>query len=315
MADFGSRNMGFFGGGSSGGSGTVTSVATTSPLTGGTITTSGTLGINQSSGSVDGYLSSTDWTTFNDKQTALVNPIVGVGVPNNLTYFDNSNSISSLNTVTYPSLTEISYVKGVTSAIQTQINNKPSNTEVVSGYQGLGSSVKAVPIGLNLLLNFATATQMVTGRFLLTPIYLSTTSTITGVRWFQAIIGNYTANNYNGVGLYSVSGGVATLIASSTNDGTIWQTFATGTWGNKAFSSPITNLVAGTYYIGALYNNSAQLTAPSLQTITSSSIIFQVFDFTAGKLNVTLASQLTLPSPLTLSTTTGAIATNWLSLY
>jgi hypothetical protein len=186
---------------------------------------------------------------------------------------------------------------------------------VVSGYQGLGSTVKAVPIGLNLLLNFATATQLVIGRFILTPIYLSATSTITGVKWYQALIGSYTANNYNGVGLYSVSGGTITLIASSTNDGTIWQTFATGTWGNKAFSSPITNLVAGTYYIGALYNYSAQTTAPQLQTITSSSLLVQVFDFTAGRLNVTLASQNTLPSPLALNTTTNAVATHWLSLY
>jgi len=48
-------------------SGTVTSVATTGPITGGTITTSGTIGINQANSTTDGYLSSTDWNTFNDK--------------------------------------------------------------------------------------------------------------------------------------------------------------------------------------------------------------------------------------------------------
>jgi len=50
-----------------GGGGTVTSIATSSPLTGGTITTSGTIGITQSGASQDGYLSSTDWNTFNGK--------------------------------------------------------------------------------------------------------------------------------------------------------------------------------------------------------------------------------------------------------
>ena len=50
------------------GSGTVTSIATTAPITGGTITTTGTIGITQSSTSTDGYLSSTDWNTFNNKQ-------------------------------------------------------------------------------------------------------------------------------------------------------------------------------------------------------------------------------------------------------
>ncbi len=51
--------------------GTVTSVATTGPLTGGTITGSGTIGITQATTSTDGYLSSTDWNTFNSKQAAL----------------------------------------------------------------------------------------------------------------------------------------------------------------------------------------------------------------------------------------------------
>ena len=58
-------------GGGGGGSGTVTSVATTAPITGGTITTSGTIGITQASGSTDGYLSSANWNTFNNKQNAI----------------------------------------------------------------------------------------------------------------------------------------------------------------------------------------------------------------------------------------------------
>jgi hypothetical protein len=51
--------------------GTVTSISTTAPITGGTITATGTIGITQSSGGADGYLSSADWTTFNSKEPAL----------------------------------------------------------------------------------------------------------------------------------------------------------------------------------------------------------------------------------------------------
>lgn len=51
--------------------GTVTSITFTGPLTGGTITGSGTVGITQASGAANGYLSSTDWTTFNNKQNAI----------------------------------------------------------------------------------------------------------------------------------------------------------------------------------------------------------------------------------------------------
>lgn len=59
--------------------GTVTSIATTGPITGGTITSSGTIGITQATTSASGYLSSTDWNTFNGKQNALTNPVTGTG--------------------------------------------------------------------------------------------------------------------------------------------------------------------------------------------------------------------------------------------
>jgi hypothetical protein len=42
--------------------------------------------------------------------------------------FDGSKNIKSADTTTYPDLTELSYVKGVTSAIQTQLNAKASST-------------------------------------------------------------------------------------------------------------------------------------------------------------------------------------------
>jgi hypothetical protein len=61
--------------------GTVTSITFSGPLTGGTITGSGTVGILQASASQDGYLSSTDWSTFNSKQNAIsvTAPITLVG--------------------------------------------------------------------------------------------------------------------------------------------------------------------------------------------------------------------------------------------
>jgi hypothetical protein len=61
------------------GGGTVTAIATTSPITGGTITSAGTIGITQSSASTDGYLSSTDWNTFNNK-TSNIGTVTSVGL-------------------------------------------------------------------------------------------------------------------------------------------------------------------------------------------------------------------------------------------
>ena len=54
-----------------GGSGTVTSIAASSPLTGGTITSTGSIGILKANTSTDGYLAYTDWNTFNGKQANL----------------------------------------------------------------------------------------------------------------------------------------------------------------------------------------------------------------------------------------------------
>lgn len=50
--------------------------------------------------------------------------IDGSGTTNQISYWVDSDTLGALTTATYPSLTELSYVKGVTSAIQTQINAK-----------------------------------------------------------------------------------------------------------------------------------------------------------------------------------------------
>jgi len=49
-------------------SGTVESITFVAPLTGGTITGTGSVSLPQANSSTDGYLSSTDWTAFNAKQ-------------------------------------------------------------------------------------------------------------------------------------------------------------------------------------------------------------------------------------------------------
>ncbi len=50
--------------------GTVTSISTSAPITGGTITGSGTIGITQANSLANGYLSSADWNTFNNKRSS-----------------------------------------------------------------------------------------------------------------------------------------------------------------------------------------------------------------------------------------------------
>jgi hypothetical protein len=88
------------------GAGTVTSVGLSSATSGVTIgstpvTTSGTitLAIATASGSQNGLLSSTDWTTFNGKQNALTNPVTGTGTTNYVPKFTGSTTIGNSNLI------------------------------------------------------------------------------------------------------------------------------------------------------------------------------------------------------------------------
>jgi hypothetical protein len=55
----------------------------------------GVFTISQSSGSVNGFLSSTDWNTFNNKQDALINPTTGTGTANYLTKWTSANALGA----------------------------------------------------------------------------------------------------------------------------------------------------------------------------------------------------------------------------
>lgn len=57
--------------------------------------------------------------------------IDGSGTANELAYWTDADTLGTLPVATYPSLTELSYVKGVTSAIQTQLNAKAADSDVV----------------------------------------------------------------------------------------------------------------------------------------------------------------------------------------
>lgn len=77
---------------------------------------------------------------LNGKQATLTNPVTGTGTQNGIAYWASASTVGTLAVATYPSLTELSYVKGVTSGIQSQINGKqtsgtyltPTSTNIVT---------------------------------------------------------------------------------------------------------------------------------------------------------------------------------------
>ena len=92
---------------------------------------------------------------FGDNDTGYV---TGTGNPNEIAYFTGASSIGSLAVATYPSLTELSYLKGTTSSIQTQF------TGTVKTDQTVGQTIGATGARLTKLwATDITVTNAITG--------------------------------------------------------------------------------------------------------------------------------------------------------
>jgi hypothetical protein len=72
--------------------------------------------------------------------------IDGSGTANELAYWVDSDTLGTLAVATYPSLTELSYVKGLTSAVQTQLNAKSPSTSPTFATSITGSYLTASEI-------------------------------------------------------------------------------------------------------------------------------------------------------------------------
>lgn len=192
-----------------------------------------------------------------------------------------------------------------TGLLGTQDLTPYANNWLLEAYQDLGSAFKSYPLTIPQGITAITTNSGLTdgsARFVI--IYVPLGATITGVKWYQTTQGVYTADNYNGVGLYSYSSGSLTLVASSTDDGDIWKA-ASNTWATKAFSSTYV-ATAGIFVIGALYNSSAQTTAPAIgAAAAASNNAVMTNDFTnSAKISSSLGAQTTLPASTAMSSLT-----------
>jgi hypothetical protein len=111
--------------------GTVTSVTASSPLASSGGATPN-ITIQQASSSQNGFLSSTDWTTFNNKQNALTNPITGTGTTNYLPKFTGSTTIGNSTVTDNGSNVEIT-----TSDLNNLFVTNPTTTGATTG-SGIG---------------------------------------------------------------------------------------------------------------------------------------------------------------------------------
>jgi hypothetical protein len=181
--------------------------------------------------------------------------------------------------------------------------------------QGLGSLIKAQTFNA---LEATTATGLVDGTARFLPVYLAKGQTLTGVQYYQTVQGSYTADNNNQVALYTVNAatGVLTRVAVSNNDGTnIWKQAVNVTY-KVPFSSTYV-ATAGVYYIGLLYNSSAQTTAPTILARTAGNNAAQAALDNTGSLttSMTLGGQTALGTTYTASGLTTSATNPWVAIY
>lgn len=232
-----------------------------------------------------------------------------VGISGSITFTTASGNINGV------TATEMGYLSGVTSNIQTQLNNR--SDVIINAYQALGSSVKAQAMGLSMTAITSTNTVLSGAQSFMRaiPIYLQSTQTLNGVIWYQAVAGAYTATNENRIALYSYSAGTASLVASSTNDANIWsssysagQLFVTKSFSSSIVASP------GVYYIGLLAASSATSTSPTIgagANLVVNNVGLRQLDFTNGALTYGIRATVTsLPGSFIVGTYLNALTQN-----
>jgi hypothetical protein len=189
-----------------------------------------------------------------------------------------------------------------------------ANFDILKGYQLLGSSFKSILMSNPSISNITQPINLATGQLRLIAVYVPIAQTVLGVKWFQTTLGVFTGAGFNGVALFSYSGGTLTRIVASSDSEATWETSANNTWGSVAFSSP-QSISEGLYYIGVLYNGSG--TAPAIGgTVNSANLTVNIGDFTnSAKLNLNLGSQTTMPTSVSMSGAGVAASSNNPAVY
>lgn len=190
--------------------------------------------------------------------------ISGTGTTNEIAYFTGASTIASLSTGTYPSLTELSYVKGVTSAIQTQLGNKLSLsggtmtgnisiTNLTGGYTSIATAAGTTTLTVN-----SNYYQVFTGSTTQTVVLPNATTLNVGHRF-------YIDNNSTGIVTVQTNGGATlTTIAGNTDTFVICSDVSTsaGVWDVDTQATRVTG--------GKIFtvNNSITLSGTDATTIT-----------------------------------------------
>jgi hypothetical protein len=233
-----------------------------------------------------------------------VDAITGSGTANEIAYFTAARIIASLPVATYPSLTELSYVKNVTSSIQTQINGKQdtltsgTNIKTINSTSILGSGniaiaslgvyksttdgatssgtsntfsqgvlVPANSVVLGNVLEFKLRSRKTGANALYTiRIYANSANNLTGA----VLLGTYSGGAAQAIGQQMIRTGAVKNATTNTEMLLATTSLATD-FANSTFSAIAIDWTTDKYIIGAVQNNNA--TDSSLISLISMTII------------------------------------------
>lgn len=150
-----------------------------------------------------------------------------------------------------------------TAAQAVALDNSQDN--LVLAAAAMGSTMFAETVGVRMPMA-GTAQTLTDNTIRFSAVYVARPrATCTGVSFFRRTSGVFVADQTNALALYSYnsSNGELTKIAETANDSTIWSG-AANVFANIPWTTPVSNLAAGLYFVGALYNNSSQTTAPQI---------------------------------------------------
>ncbi len=174
----------------------------------------------------------------------------------------------------------------------------------------MGSKIVAIPVGAScpFITNKSWADQTAYWQ----AFYLPYPKTITGVKWLQRTQGDYTAEDYNVIGLYTVSGSTYTQVRVTANNGDLWKG-SSYSLQTVAFPTPY-QADAGLYYVAWTYNVSAGATAPNIYCWNGSVGVSQLITG-SHRLSGTVSAQTNLPATETATDLTAADVVYGIWLY